>query len=178
MVSYLRARSEGLGVPGDVGLMGRPERIVVLGAGLLLGREILIRRGKGPSWLPRGFDVGLAILGLLAAAGYWNLLQFHYPMFGHSSDTYHYYVGGKYYPELGHTRLYLCTAIADAEAVEHDQADGSAHCAASTARANSTPLPAERRRTPGESGDGAFPVPLPRPLCPGPVPGGRGKQEL
>ncbi|TDJ12250.1 MAG: hypothetical protein E2O66_07685, partial [Deltaproteobacteria bacterium] len=83
----------------------------LLGAGLLLGREILIRRGKGPSWLPRGFDVGLAILGLLAAAGYWNLFQFHYPMFGHSSDTYHYYVGGKYYPELGHTRLYLCTAI-------------------------------------------------------------------
>ena len=37
MVSYLRARSEALGVPGDVGLMGRPERILVLGAGLLLG---------------------------------------------------------------------------------------------------------------------------------------------
>ena len=37
MVSYLRVRSEGLGVAGDVGLMGRPERIVVLGAGLLLG---------------------------------------------------------------------------------------------------------------------------------------------
>jgi len=92
----------------------------LLGAGLLLGREILIRRGKGPSWLPRGFDVGLAILGLLAAAGYWNLFQFHYPMFGHSSDTYHYYVGGKYYPELGHTRLYLCTAIADAESGRRD----------------------------------------------------------
>ena len=40
MVSYLRARSEGLGVPGDVGLMGRPERIVVLGAGLLLGYAV------------------------------------------------------------------------------------------------------------------------------------------
>jgi phosphatidylglycerophosphate synthase len=37
MVSYLRARAEGLGVPSDVGLMGRPERIVVLGAGLLAG---------------------------------------------------------------------------------------------------------------------------------------------
>ena len=37
MVSYLRARAEGLGVGGDVGLMGRPERVVVLGAGLLLG---------------------------------------------------------------------------------------------------------------------------------------------
>ena len=37
MVSYLRARAEGLGVPGDVGFMGRPERVVVLGAGLLAG---------------------------------------------------------------------------------------------------------------------------------------------
>ena len=37
MVSYARARAEGLGVGGDVGFMGRPERIVVLGAGLLLG---------------------------------------------------------------------------------------------------------------------------------------------
>ncbi|MEX2599564.1 MAG: CDP-alcohol phosphatidyltransferase family protein [Dehalococcoidia bacterium] len=37
MVSYSRARAEGLGVEGDVGFMGRPERIVVLGAGLLLG---------------------------------------------------------------------------------------------------------------------------------------------
>jgi CDP-diacylglycerol--glycerol-3-phosphate 3-phosphatidyltransferase len=35
MVSYSRARAEGLNVPGDVGIMGRPERIVVLGIGLL-----------------------------------------------------------------------------------------------------------------------------------------------
>ena len=37
MVSYLRARAEGLSIPGDVGLMGRPERVVVLGAALLVG---------------------------------------------------------------------------------------------------------------------------------------------
>ena len=37
MVSYLRARAESLGVPSDVGLMGRPERVVVLGGGLLAG---------------------------------------------------------------------------------------------------------------------------------------------
>ena len=37
LVSYLRARTEGLGLTGDVGLMGRPERVVVLGAGLLVG---------------------------------------------------------------------------------------------------------------------------------------------
>ena len=36
MVSYSRARAEGLAIQGDGGFMGRPERIVVLGAGLLL----------------------------------------------------------------------------------------------------------------------------------------------
>ena len=51
MVSYLRARAEGLAIPGDVGLMGRPERVVVLGASLLLGR---------PEW-------GLALIAALGA---------------------------------------------------------------------------------------------------------------
>ncbi len=37
MVSYLRARAEGLNVPGDVGFLGRPERVVVLGVALLAG---------------------------------------------------------------------------------------------------------------------------------------------
>ena len=37
MVSYLRARAGGLNVPGDVGFLGRPERVVVLGVALLVG---------------------------------------------------------------------------------------------------------------------------------------------
>ena len=38
MVSYMRARAEGLfGGQSDVGFLGRPERVVVLGAALLLG---------------------------------------------------------------------------------------------------------------------------------------------
>ena len=36
-VSYVRARAEGLGIPADVGFMGRPERVVLLGGGLLAG---------------------------------------------------------------------------------------------------------------------------------------------
>ena len=36
MVSYSRARAEGLGLKGDVGLLARPERIVILTLGLLL----------------------------------------------------------------------------------------------------------------------------------------------
>jgi len=35
MVSYCRARAEGLGLDCEVGLLQRPERIVVLGIGLI-----------------------------------------------------------------------------------------------------------------------------------------------
>ncbi|MGD9695991.1 MAG: CDP-alcohol phosphatidyltransferase family protein [Thermoleophilia bacterium] len=38
LVSYARARAEGLGIPGSSGgLMGRPERLVIVGAGLFVG---------------------------------------------------------------------------------------------------------------------------------------------
>ena len=37
MVSYTRARAEGLGIKCEVGLLGRPERIVILATGLILG---------------------------------------------------------------------------------------------------------------------------------------------
>jgi CDP-diacylglycerol--glycerol-3-phosphate 3-phosphatidyltransferase len=40
LVSYSRARAEGLGISGDVGFMGRPERVVVLGGGLLAGYPV------------------------------------------------------------------------------------------------------------------------------------------
>ena len=36
LVSYARARAEGLGVDCEVGLLQRPERVILLGAGLLL----------------------------------------------------------------------------------------------------------------------------------------------
>ena len=40
LVSYARARAEGLGLRGDVGWFQRPERIAVLGLGLALGLEV------------------------------------------------------------------------------------------------------------------------------------------
>lgn len=41
MVSYLRARSEGLGIQCKVGIMTRPERVITLSAGLILGHWFL-----------------------------------------------------------------------------------------------------------------------------------------
>lgn len=52
MVSYLRARSEGLGIDCKVGIMTRPERIAALGFGLIVGH-----------WAP---VVTLAALGAIA----------------------------------------------------------------------------------------------------------------
>ncbi len=53
MVSYLRARSEGLGIDCKVGIMTRPERVAALGIGLIVAQ-----------WLP---IVMLIVLGVIAA---------------------------------------------------------------------------------------------------------------
>ena len=42
MVSYLRARSEGLGIDCKVGIMTRPERVIAVGIGLILSQWISI----------------------------------------------------------------------------------------------------------------------------------------
>ncbi|MCA1572132.1 MAG: CDP-alcohol phosphatidyltransferase family protein [Gemmatimonadota bacterium] len=42
MVSYTRARAEALGIPCKVGMMQRPERVVGLGLGAMLGLEPLL----------------------------------------------------------------------------------------------------------------------------------------
>ena len=41
MVSYLRARGEGLGVDCNVGVMTRPERVLALAVGLLIGQVFI-----------------------------------------------------------------------------------------------------------------------------------------
>ncbi|HVC32218.1 MAG TPA: CDP-alcohol phosphatidyltransferase family protein [Chloroflexota bacterium] len=40
MVSYCRARAEGLGLTCEVGFAPRPERVLILGVGLILGLEL------------------------------------------------------------------------------------------------------------------------------------------
>jgi hypothetical protein len=70
------------------------------------------RPAEGDERVRRRVFAGLALACLLA----WpNLLNFHYYGFVHKWEVFHYYVGGKYLPELGYTRLYACTAAVDAE---------------------------------------------------------------
>lgn len=61
MVSYLRARSEGLGIECNVGVMTRPERVAILGIGLIVGH-----------WLP---VVILVVLGVIASLTIFTSIQ-------------------------------------------------------------------------------------------------------
>src|SRR5262245_14188243 len=92
---------------------GTLKAAVAVAGTLLLG---VVARERSRDRAPgRAADALLALLAALAAAGWWNLGSFHHPGFGHPSETYHYLVGAKYFPELGYANLYRCTAIADAE---------------------------------------------------------------
>src|SRR6185312_3959153 len=55
-------------------------------------------------------------LGLVSCAAWWNLFHFHHgPYTIHYAEFFHHYIGAKYEPELGYTRLYACTVVAEAE---------------------------------------------------------------
>ena len=89
------------------------------GVVVLAWTYVLARTGRPSAW-QRTRDALLAVLGILGAAAYFNFGQFHHPNFIHPWDTYHYYIGAKYFPELGYERLYHCTVVADAEAYGPD----------------------------------------------------------
>jgi len=60
LVSYLRARTEAAGLPGEVGLFTRTERVIILSLGLLLS----------------GIDYALLIsLGIIAVFSYLTIMQ-------------------------------------------------------------------------------------------------------
>lgn len=64
MVSYTRARAEGLGLEAKNGLMARPERVALLAAGLILG-GLVQPQGTGLLWT----------LALLAASSVFTSVQ-------------------------------------------------------------------------------------------------------
>ncbi len=88
--------------------------LAALGLALLAWEHQLRRKGHPGAWrtLRRR---ALASLGVIAAFTYINFGFFHFPNFIHNWDTFHYYIGSKYSPELGYSRLYECVAVSDAE---------------------------------------------------------------
>jgi hypothetical protein len=98
--------------PGDLASL---KAIVASAGALLLALRLVPLGWEARPSLRRGWDVALLGLGILAGAAWFNLFQAGLPG-RHPSETFHYYVGSKYFSELGYTRLYRCVAVADAEA--------------------------------------------------------------
>ena len=57
-----------------------------------------------------------ALIGVPAVCAYLNFGAYRYPDFVHYHDVFHYFIGAKYFPELGYKDIYTCSAVAEAEA--------------------------------------------------------------
>ena len=74
----------------------------------------LAKKGT-PKLFRRLRDRLLIVVGVLSFCAYWNFGSFHFGNYFHVWDTFHYYVGSKYFKELSYDRLYECVAVADSE---------------------------------------------------------------
>ena len=88
--------------------------LAILGAILLWWERRLV--GKGMDHVKRRLrKILLGTMGVLAFLTFFNFGFWHFPGFVHGWDTFHYFIGAKYFKELHYERLYECVAIADAE---------------------------------------------------------------
>jgi len=63
----------------------------------------------------RAADALLAALAVIGVLAWCNFGKFHFSGFVHLHDMFHYYLGAKYLPETGYTRLYDCAFLAARE---------------------------------------------------------------
>ena len=99
-------------------MMGIKGGLAGAATALLLWGFWLRRRGT-PDAHQKWRDRILKGMGVLSLLCWWNLGHFHFDNYLHIWEHYHYYVGAKYFRELGYARLYYCTAVADEEAGVH-----------------------------------------------------------
>jgi hypothetical protein len=93
----------------------RLEMCLALGAMALIGWGIWLAKKGRPGWKRKLRDRLLMVVGVLSFCAYWNFFSFHFGNYIHMWDTFHYYVGSKYFKELSYDRLYECVAVADSE---------------------------------------------------------------
>jgi hypothetical protein len=93
----------------------RFEMVLAMCGAALLGWGLwLAKKGRADDF-KKLRDRLLMVIGFLSFGAYWNFGSGHFGNYIHIWDTYHYYVGSKYFNELSYDRLYDCVAVADAE---------------------------------------------------------------
>jgi hypothetical protein len=93
----------------------RFEMGLALGALALLGWGLWLAKKGMPNFRKKLRDGLLIVVGLLSFCAYWNFFCWHFGNYTHMWDTFHYYVGSKYFNEISYDRLYECVAVADSE---------------------------------------------------------------
>jgi hypothetical protein len=89
----------------------RAAALLALGALAIAGASWLAKRGLF-RWSARSSRLVFLLLGGLGFASSQNGFRGHVPSFVHPTDYFHYYLGARYFEELGYTRLYDCTVAA------------------------------------------------------------------
>jgi hypothetical protein len=95
-------------------ILSRIKAVVALTAALLSVIEALRRREKKPFFSHHTKGIA-ALLAVVSIGCYYRFGDIGYENFYHRWEFYHYYLGAKYDREVGYDRLYMCTAIAQAE---------------------------------------------------------------
>lgn len=88
---------------------------VAIAAMFIVGWGMKLADEGRPLAFQRMRDRTMVTLGMAGVFAYFNFGHLHFGGFVHVWDTYHYYVGAKYFPELGYERMYDCAAVVDAE---------------------------------------------------------------
>lgn len=87
----------------------------LIAAGLLLLEARARRLGVKPSEvILKRVGMTFTVLAVLAYFDFFNP-NVRYQDYYHRHEFYHYYLGSKYFKQVGYTRLYECTAIAEVE---------------------------------------------------------------
>ena len=95
--------------------------LAALAFGVIAWGYRLEAQKRGQAWqLLR--DRLLVVVGISSFFAYFNFGHLHFDNFVHAWDTYHYYMGAKYFPETGYDLLYDCAAVADAESGRREEA--------------------------------------------------------
>jgi hypothetical protein len=97
--------------------------LAAAGLAVLAWDWVLARKGE-PQAFQRERDALLAVLGVLGFIAWFNFGHMHYRNYVHGWDTYHYYIGAKYFGELKYDLLYECTVVAEAEDLGRDKVQG------------------------------------------------------
>lgn len=106
----------------DVAFSERLRAAIALVAAAVLTLDALLRGRRGTRRLR---DALLAALVLATVFAWAWPYRSGFGSWFHFADAFHYYVGGKYFSELGYERLYHCSVTADVEAGHFEALSGS-----------------------------------------------------